>query len=188
MVFGHNPESKQSSVPGSGVGYMPQDIALSSLLSINESMVYYSKLNHMKSYEACERIKHLSKLLKLPDCERQISTLSGGRKRRVSLAIVLLHKPPLLILDEPTVGVDSLLREVIWNYLKEICTKNGQTIIITTHYIEEAKAAHCIGMMRNGKLLIEDNLHMIMHKTNASSLENAFLYSNLVFHYIKYSI
>ena len=70
-----------------------------------------------------------------------ISLYSGGQKRRVSFAVALLHNPELLILDEPTVGVDPMLRQNIWNHLLRLCQEQKKTILITTHYIEEARYA-----------------------------------------------
>ena len=71
----------------------------------------------------------------------------------MSFSVALLHNPELLILDEPTVGVDPMLRQNIWNHLTRLSTENKKTILITTHYIEEAKQAHYVGLMRQGKLL-----------------------------------
>lgn len=91
-----------------------------------------------------ERLNFLVKFLMLPDADRQVKNLSGGQQRRVSFAATLLHEPELLILDEPTVGVDPLLRQNIWDHLVKI-TKNGRTtVIITTHYIDETRQAHLV--------------------------------------------
>lgn len=98
----------------------------------------------MKTDKIEERLDFLVKLLMLPDADRQVKALSGGQQRRVSLAATLLHEPELLILDEPTVGVDPLLRQNIWNHLVDI-TKHGKTtVIITTHYIDETRQAHLV--------------------------------------------
>ena len=100
--------------------------------------------------------------------------LSGGQKRRVSLAVALLHEPELLLLDEPTVGVDPELRARIWEHLQEIAT-NGTSIIITTHYIDEAAQADAVGLMRNGRLLAEDAPQALMEPHGHVSLEQTFL-------------
>ncbi|TSU37048.1 ABC transporter G family member 20 [Bagarius yarrelli] len=99
----------------------------------------------------------------------------GGQRRRVSLGAALLQNPQLLILDEPTVGVDPVLRAKIWQHLVEI-VKGGQvSVIITTHYIEEARQANMVGLMRNGRLLAEANPEAIIKQHNAATLESAFL-------------
>ncbi|XP_033122865.1 ABC transporter G family member 20-like, partial [Anneissia japonica] len=102
-------------------------------------------------------------------------SFSGGQKRRVSFAVALLHSPELLILDEPTVGVDPLLRMKIWDHLMDIAKGGDTTIIITTHYIEEAKQAHIVGLMRNGRLLSESPPVDLMAYHQKNSLEEVFL-------------
>ena len=106
--------------------------------------------------------KWLLNLLQLPDEKRLVGNCSGGQQRRVSLAVALLHSPSLLILDEPTVGVDPVLRQRIWEYLREIASM-GVTILITTHYIEEARQADKIGLMRNGRLLVEGKATLVRY-------------------------
>merc|ERR1719167_1225323 len=88
----------------------------------------------------------LRDMLDLPEPNRRVSHLSGGQKRRLSFAVSLLHNPKLLILDEPTVGVDPLVRERIWSHLIHL-SQSGVSIIITTHYIEEARGANTVGFM-----------------------------------------
>lgn len=98
----------------------------------------------MTTEQVDEKVDFYVNLLMLPDADRFVKNLSGGQQRRVSLAATLLHEPELLILDEPTVGVDPLLRNNIWNHLVEI-TKHGRTtVIITTHYIDETRQAHLV--------------------------------------------
>ncbi|GBP77024.1 ABC transporter G family member 20 [Eumeta japonica] len=99
----------------------------------------------------------------------------GGQQRRVSFAVALMHDPELLILDEPTVGVDPLLRQSIWNHLVRITRPGDKTVIITTHYIEEARQAHCIGLMRSGRLLAEESPQALLAMYNCISLEDVFL-------------
>lgn len=107
-------------------------------------MKYFGWIADMSTDKIEERLDFLVKLLMLPDADRQVKVLSGGQQRRVSLAATLLHEPELLILDEPTVGVDPLLRQNIWNHLVDI-TKHGKTtVIITTHYIDETRQAHLV--------------------------------------------
>lgn len=100
---------------------------------------------------------------------------SGGQKRRVSLAAALVHSPPLLILDEPTVGVDPLLRQSIWKHLVTLTKTERISVIITTHYIEEARQANVVGLMRHGKILAENSPNELMRIHQLDNLEDVFL-------------
>ena len=112
---------------------MPQDLVLYQQFSPVEMLRYFGELYQLKKSEINSRIEFVLKLLNLKQfipsnknvnqelIVKQIQQLSGGQKRRISLAIALLHKPRFLILDEPTVGVDPLLRETIWTHLKQVC-------------------------------------------------------------------
>jgi ABC-type multidrug transport system ATPase subunit len=125
-VFGVEPNSKKCEIPGPGVGYMPQEIALFNELTIEEILCYFGTIYHMSRDLIQKRIEHLIDLLRLPKKDRKISELSGGQQRLVSIAVTMIHRPPLLILDEPTVGVDSLLRCQIWKYLDNISKHEGK--------------------------------------------------------------
>ncbi|MNC28463.1 putative ABC transporter ATP-binding protein YbhF [compost metagenome] len=96
-------------------------------------------------------------------------------KRRLSLAIALLHDPPLLILDEPTVGIDPLLRQSIWNELKALNAK-GTTILLTTHVMDEASKCDRLGMIRDGRLLAVNTPQSLIEEAGQSSIEEAFIY------------
>lgn len=154
-VFNQVPGSKHSEIPGKLVGYMPQETALFNEFNINETLYYFGLIHNMKLAEIRRRRDFLIEFLDLPPKEKEVKNLSGGQKRRVSMAIALLQEPQLLILDEPTVGVDPLLREKIWNHLVDIAKQTHTTIIITTHYIEEARKADRVGLIRNGRILAE---------------------------------
>ena len=103
-----------------------------------------------------------------------VANLSGGMKHRVSLACALLHEPPLLLLDEPTVGVDPELRVSFWDYFNEIKSK-GRTILITTHYMDEANRCDRIGFMRSGRLIAEGRPEELLSLTATDNLEDAFM-------------
>ncbi|CAF3240969.1 unnamed protein product [Rotaria sp. Silwood2] len=136
---------------------------------------YFGRLHNMKRKDILSREEFLTSFLDLPSKSKQVSQLSGGQQRRVSLACALLQQPQLLILDEPTVGVDPLLREKIWSHLINISQTFKTTIIITTHYIEEARKADRVGLMRSGRMLAEDKPSALLNRYNQTSLESVFL-------------
>lgn len=156
------------------LGYMPQDLNLHLRLSIWECLKFYGLIFGMSPELIRKRADELIKFLQLPPETRRIEVLSGGQQRRCSLAVSLLHDPALLILDEPTVGLDPVLSKSIWDRLVEM-SENGKTVMITTHYIEEARQAHIIGLMRGGVLLAEESPAALMARRNVDSLETAFL-------------
>lgn len=146
-------------MPGKRVGYMPQEIALYAEFTIRETMMYFGWIFGMKTSEITERLQFLLNFLDLPSQNRLVKNLSGGQQRRVSFAVALMHDPELLILDEPTVGVDPLLRQSIWNHLVHITKAGQKTVIITTHYIEEARQAHTVRLI--GYFFLLDTLHLL---------------------------
>lgn len=175
MIFGKQPGRETSQIPGPGVGYMPQENTLYENMTIEEVLIYYGRVFFLSIEELYERIKGLMEVLELPDKGRMIKKLSGGQKRRVSFAIALIHRPGLLILDEPTSGVDPLLREKLWQHLMFISKNQGSTIIITTHYIEEARRSHNVGFMRQGRLLMQQDPDRLLADRGVDTLEDAFL-------------
>ncbi|XP_017796299.1 PREDICTED: ABC transporter G family member 23 [Habropoda laboriosa] len=174
-VLGGRPGSKGSGVPGPRVGYMPQEIALYGEFSIRETFIYFGWCAGLTTEQVNEKIDFLLKFLQLPSENRFVKNLSGGQQRRVSFAAALLPDPELLILDEPTVGVDPLLRQNIWDHLVHITKDGNRTIIITTHYIEETRQASLIGLMRGGRLLAEESPTKLMEMHNVDTLEDVFL-------------
>lgn len=174
-VLGGKPGSKDSGVPGPRIGYMPQDLSLNIEFTIRETFLYFGWVNGMKSEEINEKLHFLLKFLQLPTPDRFIKTLSGGQQRRLSLAAAMVHGPELLILDEPTVGVDPLLRQNIWEYLIDLSQTKKTTIIITTHYIDETRQANMIGLMRGGKLLAEQSPDKLLETHMCDTLEDVFL-------------
>ncbi|KAL1445883.1 hypothetical protein WDU94_003554, partial [Cyamophila willieti] len=164
-----NVKSKRS------IGYMPQELALYTEFSIRETTLYYGRIFGLSFDQIYSRTKELLSFLDLPSEDSVVGKLSGGQSRRLSLLVALLHDPKLLILDEPTVGVDPVLSASIWQHLLNICNAGKKTVIITTHYIEEARQAHCIGLMRGGTLLAEESPNQLMLRYNCNNLEQAFL-------------
>lgn len=157
------------------IGYMPQEISLISGFTVREMIHFFGTIAGLSSAKNRERFEFLSKLLELPDKDRLTGDCSGGQQRRISFASSLVHEPEILILDEPTVGLDPLLREKIWDYLVDLSHSKKMTILLTTHYIEEAGQATCIGLMRNGVQIAEDSPRNILQMWETENLEDAFL-------------
>ncbi|KAG8038442.1 hypothetical protein G9C98_006138 [Cotesia typhae] len=175
FALGGHPGSKASSVPGPKVGYMPQEISLVKEFTVIGALYYFGRINGVEDHVIDERHGFLSELLQLPPKNRLIKEMSGGQQRRVSFACAMIHEPELLILDEPTVGLDPILRENIWDFLYNLTRYKSVTVIITTHYIEETKLADKIGLLRHGKMLAEMSPHKLLAKCRCDTLEEAFL-------------
>ncbi|XP_021959620.2 ABC transporter G family member 23 [Folsomia candida] len=156
-------------------GYMPQEISLLNVFTINEALYHFGLIYGMSGKAIENRIDFLASFLDLPDRSAQIQYLSGGQKRRVSLAVVMIHNPPLLVLDEPTVGLDPTLRQRIWEHLFDLSRTRGTTMIISTHYIEECKRCDKVGFMRGGQLLAEDTPNALLTMYGEVSLEGVAL-------------
>ncbi|CAF5063957.1 unnamed protein product [Rotaria sp. Silwood1] len=175
IVFDKRPGTHGHRIPGRAIGYMPQETALYRNFSISEMLHHFGRLHNMKRRDILSREEFLISLLDLPSKTKQVSQLSGGQQRRVSLVCALLQQPQLLILDEPTVGVDPILQEKIWSHLIYLSQTSKTTIMITTHYIEEARKANRVGLMRSGRMLAEDEPNHLVNQYNEISLENVFL-------------
>ncbi|KAM4607168.1 ABC transporter G family member 23 [Polymixia lowei] len=174
-VLGKPPAFPGHEVPGRMVGYMPQDLALYNEFTISDTLTFFGRIHGLSSKDTQTRMDFLIDFLDLPQKHSLVRNLSGGQRRRVSLGAALLQNPQLLILDEPTVGVDPVLRAKIWQHLVEIVKTGKVSVIITTHYIEEARQANVVGLMRNGRLLAEGPPEAVMKQHSASTLEHAFL-------------
>ncbi|XP_074603286.1 ABC transporter G family member 20-like [Brevipalpus obovatus] len=179
-LFGHDctnsPKNREIvGVPGPNLGFMPQEDALTDDLTVHECLYMYGILNRMEPSSINRRIREVLTDLDLIDSEKSyIFNLSGGMKRRVSLGIAILHSPQLLVLDEPTVGVDPILRHRIWQ-LMENMKNNEASILITTHYIEECGHADIMCFMRNGQILKAESPRTISAQNGFVSFEKVFL-------------
>src|SRR5690606_5097690 len=157
------------------IGYMAQSDALYEELSAKENLQFFAELYGLKGTKQSQRIKEVMKLVQLLDhINKPISTYSGGMKRRLSLAIALLHEPEILILDEPTVGIDPVLRKSIWGAFYEL-KQQGTTLIVTTHVMDEADKCDRLGLIREGKLIAVGTPQQLKEETKTTSIEDAFL-------------
>jgi len=157
------------------IGYMAQSDALYMMLSAADNLEFFASIYGMKKKEYKKRILEVMELVNLSDdLNKPVGAYSGGMKRRLSLAMAILHNPKVLILDEPTVGIDPLLRQDIW---KELYTMsgNGVTILVTTHVMDEAEKCHQLAMMRKGVLIAQGTPTELQKKIGAASIEEAFI-------------
>lgn len=157
------------------IGYMAQSDALYEELSAKENLQFFSELYGLKGVKQSQRIKEVMELVQLSEhLNKLISNYSGGMKRRLSLAIALLHEPEILILDEPTVGIDPVLRKSIWRSFYDLKQK-GTTLIVTTHVMDEADKCDRLGLIREGKLIAVGTPQQLKDETNSETIEDAFL-------------
>jgi ABC-2 type transport system ATP-binding protein len=137
------------------IGYMTQHKALYPDLTLQENMEFYAGLYGIEGLERDERISELLDMVDLREhSDRITGALSGGMYQRLSLACTLIHEPDLLLLDEPTVGVDPILREAFWQFFDDLAER-GVTILITTHLMDEAERCRIVGYMKGGRMLAE---------------------------------
>lgn len=160
----------------SDIGYMGQESALYESLSAYENLMFFGKIYKLKKKELSKQIQYIARLLNLQDdLKKKVCDYSGGMKRRLALGIALLSNPRLLILDEPTVGIDPLLRKSIWEELYKIA-ESGVTILLTTHVMDEAIKCHRLAMMREGQILAVGTPEEIIDGSGKSDIESAFIF------------
>jgi ABC-2 type transport system ATP-binding protein len=174
-VFGHDAihHYEQARL---AVGLAPQDLNLDWFLTVEESLDYHAGYFGMRKQERRERTKELLETFSLTEKkDDRTRTLSGGMKRRLILARALMHRPPLLILDEPTAGVDVELRLELWHYVQRI-NAEGTTILLTTHYLEEAEQlCNKIAFINGGQIVAQGTSDELASEYNVASLEDAYL-------------
>ncbi|MDD3350716.1 MAG: ABC transporter ATP-binding protein [Eubacteriales bacterium] len=158
------------------IGYMAQSDALYMSLSAKENLEFFGKIYGIKETALQERILEVMEVVGLTkELNKTVQEYSGGMKRRLSLALSILHAPTILILDEPTVGIDPLLRQNIWKTLYEM-TEKGTTIVVTTHVMDEAEKCTRLAMMREGLLIAIGTPAEIIKSSGKESLEQAFIH------------
>ena len=157
------------------IAVSPQETAVSPILSVKENLELICGIYEFSKEKTISKIEELSSLLSLNEVLfKKAGKLSGGYKRRLSIAMALISEPSVLFLDEPTLGLDVIARSELWDIIKAL--KGKTTIILTTHYMEEAYAlSDRIAIMKNGKLLICDTAEEIMKKADTENFEEAFI-------------
>lgn len=149
------------------IGYMPQNFCLYQNLTVYENLDFIARIYQLKNRK--ERLKEIIELLALSDNQKRITaTLSGGWKQRVALAAALLHKPRILLLDEPTSGIDPQSRLLIWEHIQSIVSK-GVTVLLSTQHMDEAERCHQLVYMSAGEIIARGSVIEIIQSTGIHS-------------------
>ena len=157
------------------IGYLPQTAALYPDLTLRENLAFFGRIYGLRGRQLSERVDQLvSDLGLLGWVDQQLDRFSMGMLQRASLACALLHQPELLVLDEPTVGVDPVLRRWLWVHFRQLA-EHGTTLIISTHTIDEADRCDVLGFLRGGRLLASESPETLRRQTGQATLEDAFL-------------
>lgn len=150
----------------------PQETAIAPLLTVKENLSFFSEIYEMNDLAYLEKIIHLFHLEEV--LNKKAKTLSGGYKRRLSIAISLLSKPKVLFLDEPTLGLDVFARRELWKIILSL--KGKITIVLTSHYLEEIEAlCDRIAVIHKGNIIFEGKIEVMKEKTQKENIEDAFI-------------
>ena len=169
-VLGTDP---RSAVTSGLVGYMTQSAALYPELTVEENLAFFAALRSLPKQRAA--IDEALSVVNLTERRRSpVATLSGGMRQRLSLAIALLGSPPLLLLDEPTVGVDPALRREFWTYFRSL-NALGTAILVSSHVMDEAERCDRLGLIREGRVIAEGTAEELRQRAHVAQLEDAFL-------------
>ena len=163
------------------IGLVPQEIVLENSLSAKENLEFYSKLYHVPKKEADASIKKLLELVNLSNrANDPVQTFSGGMKRRLEIAKSLLHKPKLIFMDEPTLGLDPQGRRLTWEYIKKLNRDEKITVFLTTHYLEEADfLCDRVAIIDNGKIKAIDTPHTLKEELAEGNIIDVKLENNI---------
>lgn len=176
MLAGHNVTKEQASAR-KAFGIVFQDPSLDEELSAYENMDLHAILYGIPKVTRQKQIKDLMELVDLwTRKDSMIKTFSGGMRRRLEIARGLLHEPKILFLDEPTLGLDTQTRNLMWDYVKKLSDEKGMTIFFTTHYLDEAEAvAQRIAIIDHGKIVASGSTAELTKLTKTKTLEEAYL-------------
>ncbi len=158
------------------IGYMAQSDALYTDLTGEENLHFFAKLYGLSKKARASRVAYVADLVSLSqDLNVKVINYSGGMKRRLSLAIALIHNPKLLILDEPTVGIDPILKKQIWQELLRMKEEEQKTILVTTHAMDEAEQCDILALLRNGSILAKGTPVELKAQFQASNFDEVFM-------------
>lgn len=174
LVGGYSVSREPERVKGC-IGVSPQETAVAPKLTVEENLVFICGIHGFSGEKTKMKVAELTEKFSLgPILKRKAGKLSGGWQRRVSIAMALISEPEILFLDEPTLGLDVLARQELWDLIRGL--KGKTTIILTTHYMEEAEAlSDRIGIMAEGRLLAVGTAEELKSKVGAQTLEQAFV-------------
>lgn len=176
LINGADPVTQQDKVRKS-FGIVFQDPSLDDELTAQENMVFHAILYNVPRRQRRSRIEDLLNMFGLWDRRNSlVKTFSSGMKRRLEIARALLHHPSIIFLDEPTTGLDPQTRNVIWEYLREMNEREGVTVFLTTHYMDEAgRVAQRVAIIDHGRIMDIGSPEQLEERTHTKSLEDAFL-------------
>ena len=161
------------------IGYVTQAPSVYDDLTVRQNLDYFAAILDPGRTAAGRRDADVTRAIADVDltthADALAGNLSGGQRNRVSLAVALLGSPELLVLDEPTVGLDPVLRRDLWNLFHDIATGRGATLLVSSHVMDEAERCHRLLLMRDGELLADDTPDALRTRTGAATVEEAFL-------------
>jgi ABC-2 type transport system ATP-binding protein len=161
------------------VGYVTQDPSVYADLTARQNLDYYAAIldPHLSRSDRHAQVdRALAEVDLSGHADDLAGNLSGGQISRVSLAVALLGSPELLVLDEPTVGLDPVLRRDLWNLFHTLAKGRGTTLLVSSHVMDEAERCHRLLLMRAGRILADDTPDALRERTHTETVEDAFLY------------
>ncbi|MDY0056932.1 MAG: ribosome-associated ATPase/putative transporter RbbA [Methyloversatilis sp.] len=175
LLFGHVVDSGDMDTR-KRVGFMTQAFSLYGELSVRQNLVLHAQLFHLPAADIAPRVAEMVERFGLAEyLDTQAAGLPLGIRQRLSLAVAVIHKPDMLILDEPTSGVDPVARDGFWRLLIELSRKDGVTIFVSTHFMNEGERCDRISLMHAGRVLASDTPAALIERRGAASLEEAFV-------------
>ncbi|ATL29539.1 ABC transporter ATP-binding protein [Streptomyces formicae] len=164
----------------SRIGYVTQHPSVYDDLTVRQNLDYFAAVLDPGRSAAGRRHEHVTRAIDDVDltshADSLAGNLSGGQRSRVSLAVALIGAPELLVLDEPTVGLDPVLRRDLWNLFHAIAADRGATLLVSSHVMDEAERCHRLLLMREGEILADDTPDALRARTRAETVEAAFLH------------